>query len=83
MRCYDYQCSECEVVFEHYQDSWEEKDNCKECPICKGPVARLMPYPAVEMRYSPMHPRKNRGMVKDTSKHAPKPRKVARGVDKE
>ena len=57
---YDYRCDACEHQFTHYQESSDTY--LKKCPECgKLKLRRLFPIPAAHMRYSPMHPRANRG----------------------
>jgi putative FmdB family regulatory protein len=57
---FDYVCDECEHTFTHYQR--DPKTHLKKCPECKKlALRRLFPAPAAHMRYSPMHPRVNRG----------------------
>jgi len=57
---YDYECEACGCKFTHVQTSPDEY--LKECPECDKPqLRRLFPAPAAHMRYSPMHPRANRG----------------------
>lgn len=57
---YEYVCDACEHKFTHIQNSPDT--HLKKCPACgKLKLRRLFPAPAAHMRYSPMHPRANRG----------------------
>ncbi len=40
MPTYEYQCQKCGHVFEAFQSITDEP--LKECPVCKGPVKRLI-----------------------------------------
>lgn len=48
MPLYEYRCKECGHQFEKIQ-SFSAPDE-KECPVCKGPVERLISAPAIQFK---------------------------------
>lgn len=63
MPLYDYQCQACEQVFEVSHTLAEGKP--KNCPGCKKPDTLQIHFAKVahfHTFYSPMHPRRNRGI---------------------
>ena len=50
MPLYEYQCKQCGHRFERIQ-SFSAED-VKECPVCQGPVERLISAPAVQFKGS-------------------------------
>lgn len=57
---YDYTCDTCGYSKTHVQtDSDYRQEKCPDCG--KNTLRRLFPCPAFHTRYSPAHPRVNRG----------------------
>jgi len=66
MLSYDYEC-QCGHSWSHYQDSWQEKFNCKQCPKCGNKkIVRQFPAPVGHIVYEPKSPRRGRGRRKMT-----------------